>query len=425
MTKIDKAARISKLLDEAEALKHQNSKIGVRFYERSDQSFGSKSVIYVSVTFKGRTSRRSTGIECTVNTFNSDTLTIENDSVSSTFIQKLNALVKETITEFRITDRTIDPSKILQVVFLQTTLHDSTPNFSEILDYIALTSKKSEQLKEITEKTLKRTLLCIERLNEYHLKRFKTKQIRLSKYTVSDAKDFIQWLKLQYAVSNATIRKHLQVARKAFAIALENRWHDFNPYMYAMASEKTGVNIDNYLTEPELKALRELTFLNNQIYEEIRDAFVFQCLTGLSFADLKQLRPEHIKRIGESPVIVIQRKKTGKPSTIPLFQLSLEYLDKFREANKGTFCIPSYSQTHHNRVLKELAMLANIDKNLTTHTARRTFGNLMLANGLSKESLQSIYGHSSIKITERHYSNTSVERSIEEMKTVTSKLHNL
>jgi integrase len=422
MTNLDKSKRITKILNEAQKNDSHNSKIGIRFYERAEQSKGGQSIIYLSVTYKGKTCKKSTGITCRTNTFEVPTLSIQKDEISTTFIQKLNAKVKETITEFRITDRIINPNQILKVVFLQTNLHDNTPTFNEILEYILENERKRLEVKEIGLKTFKRTLLHIVALNVFHLSHFKTKHIELSKYLVKDAKDYKIWLKLRKGLSEITIKKYLQLARKVFYVAIENKWHDFNPYSFVKVKVKQGVNLDNWLTQEELKRLHEIKFLGNPVYEQIRDAFLFQCYTGLRYSDIKKLRIENIKEMNDTPVLAITQQKTSKPSIIPLFRISLELLKKNKDSDSEGFCFKTYSQTHHNRILKELAVNADISKNLSTHTARRTFGNLMVSNGLSKESLQAIFGHSTITMTEKYYTNTSAKRTIDEMNLITKNL---
>ena len=53
-------------------------------------------------------------------------------------------------------------------------------------------------------------------------------------------------------------------------------------------------------------------------------------------------------------------------------------------------------------IILERKML-NIEKNLTTHVARRTFGQLMLNKGASIESVSHMMGHSDIQVTQKHY----------------------
>lgn len=76
-------------------------------------------------------------------------------------------------------------------------------------------------------------------------------------------------------------------------------------------------------------------------------------------------------------------------------------------------------ETYHRKVekrcwpslLKEIADLCNIQKKLTTHTARHSYAtSVCLANGVSIENVAKMLGHSNIKMTQ-HYAKV-LDRSI-------------
>ena len=56
-----------------------------------------------------------------------------------------------------------------------------------------------------------------------------------------------------------------------------------------------------------------------------------------------------------------------------------------------------------NAYLKEIADLCNIDKNLSTHTARHTFATTVtLSNHISIEVVSKMLGHSNINMTKKY-----------------------
>lgn len=72
---------------------------------------------------------------------------------------------------------------------------------------------------------------------------------------------------------------------------------------------------------------------------QVRDIFVFCCLTGLAFSDVKQLRPEHIAiDIYGLHWIRKPRQKTGNMCNIPLMDAAQEILTRYSDN--------SYCQTH-------------------------------------------------------------------------------
>jgi site-specific recombinase XerD len=63
--------------------------------------------------------------------------------------------------------------------------------------------------------------------------------------------------------------------------------------------------------------------------------------------------------------------------------------------------LPVISNQKTNAFLKEIAILCNIEKNLTFHLARHTFATTVtLANGISIESVSKMLGHQSLKTTQ-------------------------
>ena len=70
-----------------------------------------------------------------------------------------------------------------------------------------------------------------------------------------------------------------------------------------------------------------------------------------------------------------------------------------------------WNKIDDNSYLKEIADLCNIQKKLTTHTARHSYAtSVCLANGVSIENVAKMLGHSNIKMTQ-HYAKV-LDRSI-------------
>ena len=62
----------------------------------------------------------------------------------------------------------------------------------------------------------------------------------------------------------------------------------------------------------------------------VRDVFVFSCMTGLAFSDLRNLTLGHLRRAEDGVWwIYTARKKTGTPCHIPLMELPLQLIKKY------------------------------------------------------------------------------------------------
>lgn len=190
--------------------------------------------------------------------------------------------------------------------------------------------------------------------------------------------------------------------------AMRNEWIEKNPFKNYKLKEEPNKAKD-HLTKGELELLINRQMPNERL-ERIKDVFAFCCMTGLAFTDADHLRREHITT-DDSGVTWIHkpREKTAVMSRIPLLPYAITLLNKYEN---DTNCrirgrmLPIPSNTKMNAYLKEIAVICNIDKNLSTHCARHTFACLAVEYGMPIDVLAKILGHSSTNMT-RHYAKFS------------------
>lgn len=140
--------------------------------------------------------------------------------------------------------------------------------------------------------------------------------------------------------------------------------------------------------------------------QQVKDVFLFCCFTGLAFKDIQQLKPEHLVKDAQGNMWIRKaRQKTNKMSNIPLLEIPLQLIEKYKDnplcIKKGVI-LPVPSNQKVNAYLKEIADLCGITKQISSHVARHTFACLTLANNVSLPSVSKMLGHSSIKMTQ-HY----------------------
>ena len=174
------------------------------------------------------------------------------------------------------------------------------------------------------------------------------------------------------------------------------------------AGEKDKLSEVVYLNKDELLILEKFNFSNGFLIR-VKDLFLFQCYTGLSYMDIWQ-GWEVLKK--GNYFIKGSRGKNKKEYLIPLTDKSIDLLLKYN------FRMPKYQNAPYNRAIKEVAMICGIDKNLSSHCARKTFATLQDAKGWSRESISKMLGHSSIKTTERYYLGNSADRIINEFESL-------
>jgi site-specific recombinase XerD len=87
---------------------------------------------------------------------------------------------------------------------------------------------------------------------------------------------------------------------------------------------------------------------------------------------------------------------------------------------------PVHSNQKFNAYLKELADLCGIDKELTTHVARKTFATTVtLANDVPIETVAQALGHSDIKITQQYYAKVVPQKMMRDMRKLEERLNTI
>ena len=171
-----------------------------------------------------------------------------------------------------------------------------------------------------------------------------------------------------------------------------------------------------------LDEIRHLAALNLTGYlERTRDIFVFQCLTGLRFSDLRNLKATDISN-GDINVSTI---KTGENVTIPLTGTTTGILQKYSEFQQATGqALPVPANAVYNKFLKELANKAELKDPITivyykgaeriektfeksqlisSHSARRSFITNALTAGIQSEVIRSWTGHTNDDSFKQYY----------------------
>ena len=126
------------------------------------------------------------------------------------------------------------------------------------------------------------------------------------------------------------------------------------------------------------------------------DFFLFQTFTGMAYSDAKSFDYEqHVVSIDNKDYIDGHRIKTGNEFVTPILPITRKILER------NNYMMEITSNQKYNQFLKGIGLALNCSFPLTTHIARHTFAcTVALGQGISKEVLQFMMGHTSIKTTE-------------------------
>ena len=169
-----------------------------------------------------------------------------------------------------------------------------------------------------------------------------------------------------------------------------------NPYKWTKIEKRRTDSIGKCLTPQEFYKQKSAKMPTESI-ERVRDVFVFQTYTCLSYSDLREFDSRMIQEVKGVNVYVGNRKKTSMTFTIPLLSPALDILHKYGGK------LPIISNVKYNEYLKVVAQSSGIDKPISTHWARHTGATLLLNEGVPMQIVSKICGHSSTKITEQVY----------------------
>lgn len=152
-----------------------------------------------------------------------------------------------------------------------------------------------------------------------------------------------------------------------------------------------------HLTKDQIKrliAIREESA--DRVANKYLDFFLFQIFTGMAYSGAKSFDyTQHIITVDGHDYIDGHRMKTGEEFITPI----LPYTQKILERNDYKLHITSNQK--YNQFLKGVGLALGCSFPLTTHVARHTFAcTISLGEGIPKEVLQVMMGHSSIRTTE-------------------------
>lgn len=245
-------------------------------------------------------------------------------------------------------------------------------------------------------------------LNEFDL------DLRLDEMTKSKLDDYVIYLINDRGLQNTTIKKNMTFVRTFLKYCEDRRLIDTDWKAHSIELKVVSGRNVVFLYMDEFNRIYELEFPEDKKYlERTRDIFCFQCLTSLRYSDVSQLEK---KDITDNYVNVVT-EKTDKILQIPLSNKALAILEKYKDFD-ATKALPIISNQKMNDYIKEVCYLAEINQDVTktyfkgkeritetfkkydlvsTHTARRTFICIALANGVTPETVMRITGHTDYK----------------------------
>ena len=260
--------------------------------------------------------------------------------------------------------------------------------------------------------TFRKSKSILKKLNDYN----KQRSISFEEFNLEYLKNYEKHLR-KLGNSTNTIHANLKVMRMLFNRAVNEDviLIQDNPFSkYKIKTEKTE---KTFLTEAEIKVFDEVEVTKGSAVAKHKDIFVFACYAGgIRISDLLQLRWEHYDPKNEKVTFFIQ--KTKQQHSVKLPPKAKEIINKYKpEGELKGYIFPflndsedltspfvllkkiSSATAYINKNLKILAKKANINKKLSQHISRHSYGTMAHSKGMSIVHVSKIMAHSNIATT--------------------------
>ena len=241
------------------------------------------------------------------------------------------------------------------------------------------------------------------------------KMVNFSDITEAGIRDYDEWLHKRmvngHLMQQSTIYSHHKYLRLFIYDALTDGHVNKNPY------QSRRIKIDHgeggqipCLTINQVETIEGLDLVG--FLDKTRDLFLFQCYTGLAFADMQKFRLKDYTQDEDGKYLIKgQRTKTDTTYIFLLSEKALAIVGKY----KGR--IPSISNQKYNQYLKVIGQMIGVPT-LHSHMGRSTFASTCLNQGMNTDVLKHALGHTTTIQTNRYATmqDSTIKQAFEDIK---------
>lgn len=365
-----------------------NYKIGKKIDLKNTKDFTRAHDVYVYVSQGGRRKYYNTQVKCKLRNFDGEKVVGVPDA------KFYNGQIEDTVKEvLNLIQSVIDEYNTFNIDLLSKVKKNILSQEDNFIKWV----ENDMPTDNLSEGTLKNNKSTIKVLKEFG--RFET----FFDVNVVNIEKFDKHL-LKQNYTYDTVHKHHAKLRSFIRRAIIAGYELQDPYQQFKVKKPKPSKL-KYLEEVDLQKIIDFKPQNISL-EKTRDLFVFQAMTGLSYADAIKVSKKDIKIIQGKKYIIDKRQKTLQEYSIRLFQEAENILEKYN------YKIDLLTNQAYNRLLKLMALSLGIREDLTSHMARHTFATIALNRGVSLAIVAKMLGHSTTKCTEIYaqYLQKTIER---------------
>lgn len=323
-----------------------------------------------------------------------------------TEIEKEMQRIKLEIHRCIINDVPITISKLRDIVKDRKA---ADPSDNLFLQYYREYLSIKEQNGQIGQSTMKGHIYTISAINEFN------PRLRVKDINADFIKKFVVFLRNRRkakgrSVENLTFGKNLIQIRTIIRYISAKGIMVQDPFKSGEIFIEPCKRSEIYLDEKELSKMVKL-FYNKKlsiVEHRILMMYLLSCTTGIRISDMRALRWCNLNLNCSNGVFEFICKKTRRKVFVPLSPMARDIIRYTPEGNLDnvdnnlSIFVRVYSPTKINGTLKSLAKMVGISKEITFHSARRTFATLCFMNGISEIIVGSFLGHKPKNVTDRY-----------------------
>jgi len=244
----------------------------------------------------------------------------------------------------------------------------------------------------------------------YHLEQYKGKNITFNDVDKKFVLGFIAYLRTAKSaivlkdgttstITQNTANKLYNLLKSTLEKAFTDEIINVNPCKRIAKADKpqAGQGKREYLTKNEVKRLIE-TNCNN---DNLKRAFIFCCLTGIRFSDIRKIKFSDLKKdFTGNNTLEFKQQKTKEPIIIQISNEALKWIPETEGKTSTDYIFTLPKNESANVQLKRWCKAAGITKHITFHSSRHTAATLNLTLGTPIEVVSKLLGHSKIQTTQ-------------------------
>lgn len=197
--------------------------------------------------------------------------------------------------------------------------------------------------------------------------------------------------------------RHLRMCRNACDFAVLQEYVNHNN----ISAVKTKRSLPKPIVNCDPSDIRKFEKYHNDTIPQrnmLRDYFLYQCFTGISFIDIwrhKIVEVKYTTATGQRKKRLMVSCQTGRGKNGRMYWAPFtRKAQRIWQRYNGVF--PDISNQTYNRSIKKIAKECGVDLHLTTHVGRKTFATLMRIEGYSIPAISVMLGNTE-EVCRRRY----------------------